>query len=113
MAFHPLDTVKTVLQRGGASGTAAMRVRALGAAGLYRGVLPAAFSMMPACAVRMGAYEVLKSTLLQHAPSEVVRAESDARLESQLHAPAGSARARASRSRLSRSPTRVSPWHES
>ena len=52
VAFHPLDTVKVVLQ--GGAGFAALR--GLGARGLYRGVLPAAFSMMPACAVRMGAY---------------------------------------------------------
>lgn len=71
VTFHPVDTVKTVLQSGagGAGGMAA--VRALGARGLYRGVLPAAFSMMPACAVRMGAYEVLKGALLEHAPREI------------------------------------------
>lgn len=67
VAFHPLDTVKVVLQ--GGAGFAALR--GLGASGLYRGVLPAAFSMMPACAVRMGAYEVLKGALLTHAPKDV------------------------------------------
>lgn len=69
VTFHPIDTVKVVLQGGGVGGVAAMR--ALGAKGLYRGVLPAAFSMMPACAVRMGAYEVLKGALLTHAPKDV------------------------------------------
>ena len=67
VALHPLDTVKTVLQGGGgavgAGGLAA--VRSLGVGGLYRGVAPAAFSMMPACAVRMGTYEVLKGVLLR------------------------------------------------
>ena len=67
VTFHPVDTMKTVLQ--GGAGLAA--VRALGAKGLYRGVLPAAFSMMPACAVRMGAYEVLKGVMLDHAPGAV------------------------------------------
>ena len=71
VAFHPVDTIKTVLQSGAAGGAGLTAVRALGARGLYRGVLPAAFSMMPACAVRMGAYEVLKTTLLQHAPREL------------------------------------------
>lgn len=61
VAFHPVDTVKTLLQ-GGASDLA---MRSLGIIGLYRGVLPAALSMMPACAVRMGSYEVLKRVLLQ------------------------------------------------
>ncbi len=60
VAFHPIDTVKTVLQGGG--GRAA--VGALGVRGLYRGVVPAAASMMPACAVRMGSYEVLKQLML-------------------------------------------------
>ena len=64
VVFHPVDTAKTVLQRGG--GGAA--VRALTPRALYRGVWPAAFSMMPACAVRMGAYEALKGALLEHAP---------------------------------------------
>jgi hypothetical protein len=67
VAFHPVDTMKTVLQRGG-SGGGWSAVRGLGASGLYRGVLPAAFSMMPACAVRMGAYEALKGSLLARAP---------------------------------------------
>jgi hypothetical protein len=67
VTFHPLDTVKTVLQRGG---TVAM-LRAQGVRGLYRGVLPATFSMMPACAVRMSSYETLKSKLLQNAPASV------------------------------------------
>uniref|UniRef100_A0A6S9URV5 Mitochondrial carrier protein n=1 Tax=Chrysotila carterae TaxID=13221 RepID=A0A6S9URV5_CHRCT len=66
VAFHPVDTIKTVLQRrGSAAGHGALRsvVRDVGGRGLYRGVLPAALSMMPACAVRMGAYEVLKKQL--------------------------------------------------
>jgi hypothetical protein len=42
VALHPVDTIKTVLQQGGT-----VRLR-----GLYRGVVPAALSMMPACAVR-------------------------------------------------------------
>lgn len=63
VVFHPVDTIKTVLQRGGGNSA----VHALGIKGLYRGVLPAAFSMMPACAVRMGSYEVLKSALLRTA----------------------------------------------
>lgn len=58
VALHPVDTIKTVLQQGGT-------VR-LG--GLYRGVVPAALSMMPACAVRMGAYETFKSQLLLARP---------------------------------------------
>lgn len=67
VTFHPVDTVKTVLQGGGggASRGGVAAVRALGFRGLYRGVVPAAFSMMPACAVRMGAYEALKGVLLQ------------------------------------------------
>ena len=54
VALHPVDTVKTVLQQGGQ-----VKLR-----GLYRGVVPAALSMMPACAVRMGAYETFKTQLL-------------------------------------------------
>lgn len=61
VTFHPIDTVKTVLQRRGGGLSA---VRGLGLRGLYTGVVPAAFSMMPACAVRMGAYEVFKAALL-------------------------------------------------
>lgn len=69
VVFHPVDTVKTVLQQGGVGGvTGVAAVRAIGKRGLYRGVLPAAFSMLPACAVRMGSYEAMKSALLQHAP---------------------------------------------
>lgn len=64
VVFHPVDTMKTVLQqRGGGWRT----LRALGLRELYTGVVPAAFSMMPACAVRMGVYEVLKATLLLQA----------------------------------------------
>ena len=59
VVFHPVDTVKTVLQQQGASASIAR----LGVGGLYRGVGPAAMSMMPACAVRMGAYELLKAQL--------------------------------------------------
>ena len=61
VALHPVDTVKTLLQQGG--GSAALR--GLGVRGLYKGVVPAAFSMMPACAVRMGAYEAIKAQLLR------------------------------------------------
>jgi hypothetical protein len=64
IALHPVDTAKTILQRGGST-------RSLGRRGLYRGVLPAAFSVMPACAVRMGSYEVLKASLLLNAPAAV------------------------------------------
>ena len=68
VALHPVDTVKTLLQQAatnGAVGVAGMRaaVGQVGARGLYRGVLPAALSMMPACAVRMGAYESSKKWL--------------------------------------------------
>ena len=52
-----------------AGGAAA--VRSLGPRGLYRGVMPAAMSMMPACAVRMGAYEAFKSVLLVRGPAGV------------------------------------------
>jgi hypothetical protein len=70
--FHPVDTVKTILQNGipraaVASGTPAVSVafRLVGGVpGLYRGVLPAVLSMGPACGVRMGSYEVLKARLL-------------------------------------------------
>lgn len=78
VVFHPLDTVKTVLQQGGGAATMAhlsgkvgyrrAMIRTLGPRGLYRGVLPAAFSMMPACALRMAAYETLKGSLLHSAP---------------------------------------------
>ena len=71
VAFHPVDTLKTVLQSGAVGAGGVATVRALGVSGLYRGVLPAALSMMPACAVRMGAYEVLKGALLQHAPRDI------------------------------------------
>ena len=65
VALHPVDTVKTVLQqRGGGLST----LRSLGPRELYKGVLPAAGSMMPACAVRMGAYEAFKGALLARAP---------------------------------------------
>lgn len=67
VVFHPVDTVKVVLQRGGGEGVAAgavATIRELGARGLYRGVLPAALSMAPACAVRMGTYESMKELLL-------------------------------------------------
>lgn len=62
VCFHPVDTVKTVLQQGGSS--IASTIKGLGARGLYRGVLPAALSMAPACAVRMGSYETIKELLL-------------------------------------------------
>jgi len=58
VALHPVDTIKTVLQQGGK-----VQLR-----GLYRGVVPAALSMMPACAVRMGAYETFKTQLLLTRP---------------------------------------------
>lgn len=66
VVFHPLDTVKTVLQSGAAQPL--REIQSLRIGGLYRGVLPAAASMMPACAVRMGSYEVLKAALLLRAP---------------------------------------------
>ena len=71
VAFHPVDTVKTTLQSGRGGGGSLVAVRALGPRGLYRGVLPAAMSMMPACAVRMGAYEAFKSALLLRGPAAV------------------------------------------
>jgi hypothetical protein len=69
VVFHPIDTIKTVLQRGGTikttSSVSSQIIQNLGGfRGLYIGVLPAAVSMAAACAVRMGAYEVIKSTLL-------------------------------------------------
>jgi len=65
IALHPVDTVKTLLQQNSGSAAAARtRIGTLGARGLYRGVLPAAFSMMPACAVRMGSYESFKDLFL-------------------------------------------------
>lgn len=66
VTFHPLDTVKTVLQRQGGQGRGLYvnKIQALGLRGLYRGVMPAAFSMATACAVRMGSYEVAKEALL-------------------------------------------------
>lgn len=66
LTFHPLDTVKTVLQREGGQGRGLYfkTVRGLRLRGLYRGVMPAAFSMATACAVRMGSYEVAKEALL-------------------------------------------------
>ena len=63
VVFHPIDTVKTILQRDVAS-TATQVLRNSGARGLYIGVVPAGVSMAAACAVRMGAYEVLKEQLL-------------------------------------------------
>ena len=70
VAFHPVDTAKTVLQRS-TQGGGGPALRSLGVGGFYRGVLPAAFSMMPACAVRMGVYETFKKNLLQRAPEDV------------------------------------------
>lgn len=61
IVFHPLDTVKTVLQ----SGAGNAGVQALGVEGLYRGVVPAALSSMPGCAARMGSYELIKRFLLR------------------------------------------------
>ena len=63
--FHPVDTVKTMLQQQSAAG---LRRSQLSARVLYRGVGPAAFSMMPACAARMASYEALKASLLRAAP---------------------------------------------
>ena len=65
VAFHPIDTLKTVMQRSTRPSGLRPAVAALGARGLYRGVVPAALSMMPACAVRMGAYESAKRFLLR------------------------------------------------
>ena len=70
VTFHPVDTVKTMLQQQGASGLAGLRRSGqLSARVLYRGVGPAAFSMMPACAARMASYEALKAALLRAAPT--------------------------------------------
>ena len=72
VVFHPLDTAKTVLQHGnggaGAHSLLLITLRKLGLRGLYRGVMPAAFSMAPACAVRMGTYETCKDRLLARPP---------------------------------------------
>ena len=67
VTFHPVDTVKTILQQHGSS-AAGLRRSQLSARALYRGVGPAAFSMMPACAARMASYEALKAALLRAAP---------------------------------------------
>ena len=67
VVFHPVDTVKTILQQHGSS-AAGLRRSQLSARALYRGVGPAAFSMMPACAARMASYEALKAALLRAAP---------------------------------------------
>merc|ERR1740133_791072 len=70
VTFHPVDTVKTMLQQQGASGLAGLRRSGqLSARVLYRGLGPAAFSMMPACAARMASYEALKAALLRAAPT--------------------------------------------
>ena len=73
VVFHPLDTLKVVLQRGGfgkpAKGVVgcsgvetrielAPAFRELRLGGLWRGVVPAGISMSTACAVRMGALGV-------------------------------------------------------
>ena len=50
-----MDTVKTVLQQAAAPRGVGGTVWALGAGELYRGVLPAALSMAPWCAVRIEA----------------------------------------------------------
>ena len=63
--FHPVDTAKTMLQQQSVAG---LHRSQLSARVLYRGVGPAAFSMMPACAARMAAYEALKASLLRAAP---------------------------------------------
>ena len=69
LVFHPIDTVKTVLQHSASarlfpSSTTAISLSRIG--GLYRGVFPATLSMAPACAARMGVYEVLKAPLLEY-----------------------------------------------
>lgn len=61
VVFHPLDTVKTLLQ----CGAGYAEVCALGLEGLYRGVLPSGLSAMPGCAARMGSYEILKRIFLR------------------------------------------------
>lgn len=72
VAFHPLDTIKTVLQQqAGRPRLLSHALAPLGATGLYRGVTAAALSMMPACAVRMGSYEVLKGWLPHLAPGYI------------------------------------------
>ena len=63
--FHPVDTAKTMLQQQSVAG---LHRSQLSARVLYRGVGPAAFSMMPVCAARMAAYEALKASLLRAAP---------------------------------------------
>ena len=71
VAFHPVDTVKTLLQARQSKlprpsqGSVLAVVRALGLGGLYRGVVPATLSMAPACAVRMATYEAIKAPLLR------------------------------------------------
>ena len=69
LVFHPIDTVKTVLQHSASarlfpSSTTAISLSRIG--GLYRGVFPATLSMAPACAARMGVYEVIKAPLLEY-----------------------------------------------
>eukprot|EP00930_Biecheleria_cincta_P040411 TRINITY_DN27695_c0_g1_i2.p1 TRINITY_DN27695_c0_g1~~TRINITY_DN27695_c0_g1_i2.p1 ORF type:complete len:277 (+),score=26.37 TRINITY_DN27695_c0_g1_i2:120-950(+) len=77
VAFHPLDTIKTVLQQQAQRPRSLSHALAsLGVSGLYRGVTAAALSMMPACAVRMGSYEVLKNWLPHLAPGYVSPAAS-------------------------------------
>lgn len=65
VVFHPVDTIKTVLQHSPTPLSAVSTARTLGVRGLYRAVGPAAFSMAPACAVRMGTYEAIKAPLLR------------------------------------------------
>ena len=83
IAFHPLDTIKTVLQHSAtarvatassvssssrsaaAAAAPSATLSAVSVRGLYRGVVPATLSMAPACAFRMGVYEVVKAPLLR------------------------------------------------
>jgi hypothetical protein len=64
VVFHPIDTIKTILQRGGTKDVGQILKKVGGFRGLYVGVNPAAVSMAAACAVRMGSYEVMKEKLL-------------------------------------------------
>ena len=74
IVFHPIDTVKVVLQRGASTPTSIVQSTKLtsahivwsigGFSRLSVGVVPASVSMAAACAVRMGVYEVTKEKLI-------------------------------------------------
>lgn len=69
----PLDTCKTRLQLARAAGNSATpRVLfAGGARGLYRGLVPGVVGIVPAAAIYMGIYAVLKRKLLNRAPQRL------------------------------------------